>query len=319
MTDTAVIALGGNALTRADQAGTHDEMLANATTMAAAVKGVLDAGWRVAVVHGNGPQVGNLAIQQEATDLVPAQPLQLLGAMTQGQLGSLIARAVDALCGPGAAVPVVTHVAVDPADPAFGNPTKPIGPFFSPEEADRLGAERSWTMREDAHRGHRRVVPSPAPVEIVEAAGIRTLLAAGHLVVAAGGGGIPVIAGPKGYTGVDAVIDKDAAAQLLATALEAKALLLVTGVEAVFLDYGTPRERALRHVSLDDAQRYHDEGQFPAGSMGPKVAAALRFLDRGGEVAVITTPELAAATLLDGGSQPGTRIERLPSRVGPRR
>jgi len=307
MTKTAVVALGGNAFTKAGQPGTYQEQAENAAVMAATVKRVLDAGWRVVIVHGNGPQVGNLALQQEATDEVPSQPLHLLGAMTQGQLGSLIALAVDALCGPGTAVPVITHAVVDAGDPAFRDPSKPIGPFFAPEEARWVAAERGWTMREDAGRGFRRVAASPEPLDLLELSGIRALVAAGNLVVAAGGGGIPVTTGPTGFQGAEAVIDKDHAACLLAAALPAQALLLVTAVEAVFLDYGTPRQRALRQISAAEAQRYLDAGQFPPGSMGPKVSAALRFLRGGGEVAVITTPELLAATL--GGSGPGTRIE----------
>ena len=313
MTKTAVVALGGNALTKAGQAGTYEEKAQNAAGMAHAIKDLLDTGWQVVIVHGNGPQIGNLAIQQEATDLVPAQPLDLLGAMTQGELGSLIARAVDVLCGRGVAVPVITHVAVDPDDPAFLHPTKPVGPFFSKEAAGRLATERRWTMREDAGRGYRRVVPSPEPVDVLELAGVRALVAAGRLVIAAGGGGIPVVARRDGYVGVDAVIDKDRAACLLASALPAQALLFVTAVETAFLDYGTPRQRPLRRLARDDAQRYLDDGQFPAGSMGPKVEAALRFLDAGGEVAVITTPELLAATLTHPGPHTGTRIERTAS------
>lgn len=315
MTKTAVVALGGNALTRAGQAGTYEEKAENAATMAAAIKGLLDSGWRLAIVHGNGPQVGNLAIQQEATDLVPAQPLDLLGAMTQGEIGSIIARAVDALCGPGCAVPVVTHVTVDVEDPAFEDPAKPIGRFFAREEAERLAAERGWAMREDAGHGYRRVVPSPEPVDIVEVAGVRALMAAGRLVIAAGGGGIPIVATSDGYAGVDAVIDKDHAARVLATALPAEALLFVTSVETVFLDYGTPQQRPLRRVSSEEARRHLDEGQFPPGSMGPKVAAALRFLRKGGEVAVITTPESLAATLDGPAPRPGTRIERIGARA----
>jgi carbamate kinase len=319
MMKTAVVAVGGNALTRTGQAGTYDEMLANAEVMAAAVRGVLDAGWRVAVVHGNGPQVGNLAIQQEATTLVPAQPLGLLDAMTQGQLGSLLARPLDRLCGSGAAVPVVTHVVVDEADPAFRDPAKPIGPFFDRDQAERLAAERGWTMREDAGRGYRRMVPSPVPVGIVEIAAIRALVAAGHLVIAAGGGGVPVVARPGGYAGIDAVVDKDEAAALLASTLPAQALLLVTAVEAVQLDYGTSRARPIGTVPCAEIRRYLDDGHFAPGSMRPKVAAAVRFLRQGGEVAIITTPELLAATLAGSGLRTGTRIERVRLPLGPAR
>lgn len=311
MTRTAVVALGGNAFTRAGQAGTYQELAESAAVMAGSVKQVLDAGWRVVIVHGNGPQVGNLALQQEAADQVPPQPLHLLGAMTQGQLGSVIARAVDALCGPGTAVPVITHAVVDADDPAFREPSKPIGPFFTREKAGQAAEERGWVMREDAGRGFRRVVASPAPLDLLELPGIRALIAAGNLVVAAGGGGIPVISGPAGYRGAEAVIDKDYAACLLASALPAQALLLVTAVEAVFVDYGTSRQRALGKISAGEAQRYLEAGQFPAGSMGPKVSAALSFLRGGGDVAIITTAELLAATLA--GSGPGTRIEHSPA------
>lgn len=315
MSKTAVVALGGNAFTLADQAGTYDEKCANAAAMAVAVKGIIDAGWRVVIVHGNGPQVGNLAIQQEATDTVPAQPLSLLGAMTQGELGSIIALAIDALCGPGAAVPVVTHARVDEADPAFGDPTKPIGRYFDGEEAARLTAERGWTMREEAGRGYRRVVPSPEPISIVEVDAIRAVVAADRMVIAAGGGGIPVVSTPGGHHAVDAVIDKDRAAQLLGNDIPASALLLVTAVPTAYVNYGTPEQQPLHRLSVEQAQHYHDQGQFPPGSMGPKVAAALQFLHSGGEAAIITNPELLAATLTDPDASSGTRIERSSSSV----
>src|SRR5262249_48256607 len=195
MSKTAVVALGGNALTRPGQTGTAEEMLSSAAEMAASVNEVIQAGWRVVLVHGNGPQVGNLALQQESTSLAPAQPLAALGAMTQGQLGSLLALAIDRLRGPGSAVSVVTHVTVDRADPAFGAPTKPIGPFFGGDRARRLAAEGGWTVRPAAGRGYRRVVASPQPTGIVEINAIRALVEAGLLVIAAGGGGIPVTAG----------------------------------------------------------------------------------------------------------------------------
>ena len=192
MTKTAVVALGGNALTRVGQSGTCDEMLANASAMASAVHAVIEAGWRAVIVHGNGPQVGNLALQQEATAMVPAQPLPLLSAMTQGLLGSLLVRAIDLLRGPGTAVAMITHVMVDPADPAFGAPSKPIGPFFEPAEARQLAQARGWVVQPDSGRGYRRVVASPEPVGVIEIDALRALVDAGHLVIAGGGGGIPV-------------------------------------------------------------------------------------------------------------------------------
>jgi carbamate kinase len=317
MAKTAVIALGGNALTREGESGTCDEMLANAAAMAAAVNEVIEAGWRVVIVHGNGPQVGNLALQQEATTIVPAQPLALLGAMTQGQLGSLIARAIDLLRGPGTAAALVTHITVDPADPAFRSPTKPIGPFFGHAEAQRLAASRGWVIQPDSGRGYRRVVPSPEPTGVIEIDALRALVSAGHLVIAAGGGGIPVAAaGRRGGT-VEAVIDKDRAAGLIARLLGAQALLLVTAVDRVMLDYGTPMQYELGTITAAEAARYLDDGQFPPGSMGPKIESALRFLAAGGELAVITSPGLLAATLAGGGQRSGTRIEHSPAQAGP--
>ena len=314
MIKTAVVALGGNALTRAGQSGTAEEMAGNAAAMAAAVNDVIEAGWRVVIVHGNGPQVGNLALQQEATAAVPAQPLSLLTAMTQGELGSLIARAVNAVRGPGAAVAVVTHVTVSPADPAFAAPAKPIGPFFSAGAARRLAAARGWAVHPDAGRGFRRVVPSPEPAGIVEIGAIRALVDAGCVVIAGGGGGIPVDASGGRAAGLDAVIDKDRAASLAARLLGAQALVLVTAVDHVMIHYGTRRQAALRSITAAEAERHLRAGQFPPGSMGPKVEAALSFLAGGGDWAAITSPHLVAATLA-GETQAGTRIERSPTPV----
>ena len=317
---TAVVALGGNALTREGQKGTHQELEENATAMAESVSSLLRSGWRVVLVHGNGPQVGNLAIQQEeGAKLVPAQPLFSLGAMSEGQLGSLICLALrrvgDARWMRGA-VGVMTHVVVSPDDPAFDDPTKPIGPFLSQEQAETMAAERSWVVKEDAGRGWRRVVPSPLPQAILETEAIRALVDNGQVVVAAGGGGVPVVRYSHGYGGVDAVIDKDYAAQLLATSLGAQALVLVTGVDAVLLDFGTPKQRAVHEMTVPEAEKYLETGQFPEGSMGPKVRAAIRFLRKGGEQSVITTPQLVYASLQEGKvtvleGETGTRIVRV--------
>jgi carbamate kinase len=320
MTKTAVVALGGNALTQLGQSGTAEEMACNAAAMAACVNDVIEAGWRVVMVHGNGPQVGNLALQQEATTSVPAQPLALLNAMTQGELGSLIASAVNELRGPGAAAALVTHVTVSPADPAFAAPSKPIGPFFSADEAQRLSAARGWVVHQDSGRGFRRVVPSPEPVDIVEIGAIRALVDAGCLVIACGGGGIPVASGgPAGASGghavgIDAVIDKDRAASLMARLLGAQALVLVTAVDHVMINYGTSQQAELGPITAEEAERHLRDGQFPPGSMGPKVEAALSFLAGGGESATITSPRRVAAALA-GAAWAGTRIERSPSAV----
>ena len=214
----ALIALGGNALCGADQRGTYAEQRENARAMAASIGELIDTGWQVVVVHGNGPQVGALGVQQEAAaTLVPPQPLFSLSAMTQGYLGSLIALALHERLGRDhRVVSIVTHVVVHGDDPAFAEPSKPIGPFYSATEARRLAAERRWTMAEDAGRGFRRVVPSPEPLGILEVDTIRQLVDAGMVVIACGGGGVPVAMSVDGYVGVDAVIDKDLAAQRLA-------------------------------------------------------------------------------------------------------
>lgn len=291
----AVLAVGGNALTAAGQAGISAEIEANAAGMAGCVADLLRTGWTVAVVHGNGPQVGNLALQQdEAQAVVPAQPLHALCGMTQGQLGSILVRAVDATCGPGTAVAVVTHVTVDEDDPAFTTPTKPIGPYFTSERAAELARERGWTVVEDSGRGHRRVVASPRPTGVLEMHAVRTLLAAGHVVLAAGGGGIAVARRLDGLVGMEAIIDKDLAAAQLATAIGAEELYLLTAVDGVVLDYGTSRQRPVDRLSADEARRHLADGQFPPGSMGPKVVAAVTFLESGGRRAIITSAERLA-------------------------
>lgn len=305
MAGIAVLALGGNALTRQDQRGTLEEQYANALAMAHSVRSLIRKGWHIVIVHGNGPQVGNLAIQhEESADLVPALPLFTLGAMTQGALGSLICLALHEVCRQeiSGAVSIVTHVEVDPADPALADPTKPIGPFFDPAEAASLEDRRGWTMTEDSGRGFRRVVPSPRPMAPIEADAISALVDTGYVVVAGGGGGIPVVrSGDGAYRGVDAVIDKDFAAERIADAVEAQALVMVTGVPTVRIDFGTPDERAVAEMTAAEARRHLGDGQFPPGSMGPKVRAAVEFVEAPGaapgRLAAITTPELVYATL----------------------
>lgn len=312
MSRTAVVALGGNAITRPGQAGTHAEQEANAGAMAATVCALRDAGWGVIVVHGNGPQVGCLSIQQDAArETVPVQPLFCLGAMTEGQLGSLLTLALHDACGGRlpAVVSVVTHVVVAADDPAFAHPTKPIGPFFDEQQARQLAAERNWTVAPDADRGYRRMVASPRPLRFLEHEVITGLVERGALVVAAGGGGVPVIEDGHAYHGVDAVVDKDLAAQQLATQLGAEALVLITDVAQVMLDYGTPHARPVTVMTADEAQRYLEDDQFPAGSMGPKVQAAISFIRAGGRTAVITNAERAARSLDPSGScAMGTKI-----------
>jgi carbamate kinase len=309
---TAVIALGGNAITLEGQSGTYDEMLANCQAMVKSIAAIREAGWRVVITHGNGPQVGNLAVQQdEAELLVPGQPLYALGAMTQGLIGHLIETALlnERGQGIGSIVSVVTHVDVDPRDPAFSNPTKPIGPFYTLEKAQERSARTGQPIVEDAGRGYRVVVASPRPRRVLETDAITALVEQGFMVIAGGGGGIPVVDDQGTIRGVNAVIDKDRAAALLAAELKADALVLVTGVDAVLLDFGKPTQRELNVVTADEMRTHAHDGQFPAGSMGPKVEAAIDFVDARDGVAVITSANLMSAAL-DGLAGPGTHIVR---------
>jgi carbamate kinase len=320
MPKTAVVALGGNAFTRAGQAGTYQEQSHNALVMAETVLAIRGHRWNVVIVHGNGPQVGNLSIQQaEGRRLVPAQPLYSLGAMTQGEIGSLIGLALRAR-EPGIAVAaIVTHVVVSADDHAFVAPAKPIGPFFTSARANELAAERGWVVADDSGRGFRRMVASPYPLEVVETAAIQALVSTGTIVVAGGGGGVPVVADGDGLRGVDAVIDKDYVAGRLATALSAQALVFVTDVGGISLDFGLPSERALGEIDVAEAERYEHEGHFPEGSMGPKVRAAAQFLQAGGEIAVVSSPEFAAQTLDPPGNGPGSDAGGTGTRIVPTR
>lgn len=306
---TVVLAIGGNALAPPGL-GDFADQERRARQVADTAVSILAGGDRLLIVHGNGPQVGALAMAQEAVAReVPPQPLFALGAMTQGQLGYLLAQAVgDAMAAAGrdrTVAAVMTQVVVDPADPAFATPTKPIGPFFSEGRAKRLAEARGWSVAEDSGRGWRRVVPSPTPVEVVEAGEIRRLLEAGEVVVACGGGGVPVAREGDDLVGVDAVIDKDFAAALVGSLVGADALLLVTGVDQVLLDFGTPRERPVATMTVDEARAHMVDGQFPPGSMGPKIEAAAQFVAAGGGSAVITSLERVAEALAGRG---GTRI-----------
>jgi len=289
---TVVIAIGGNAVLTEGEQGTYEQQLANLASLATGLSDLLRDGHRVVLTHGNGPQVGNLAIQQEeGASLVPPQPLFALGAMTQGQMGHLITVALggDRAARQRPVATIVTHALVDLSDPALHRPTKPIGPFYPRHEAERLARERHWEVTEDAGRGWRRVVPSPEPQGLLEADAIRTLVEAGFVVVASGGGGIPVAREGAGIRGVEAVIDKDLSAQRLASAVGADALVMLTGVDQVCVGFGTPRQRAVDSMTVDEAERHLANGEFPPGSMGPKVTAAIRFVRSGGERAVITS------------------------------
>jgi len=293
--ERVVIALGGNAIKEPEARGTAEEQGAAVARSCAEIAEIVAAGYRVVLTHGNGPQVGNLLIQQEAAaKLVPPMPLDLCGAMTQGQIGYLIQQKLgERLLAKGISAPVVTvitQVLVHEDDPAFQNPQKPIGPFYTEERAREL-LEHGYVMKRvvSAARGWRRVVPSPDPKEIVELETIRALVAAGGIVIACGGGGIPVVRRDGKLEGIAAVIDKDLASALLAKQLGAEVLLNLTDVANVALNYGTPEQVDLRRLSLVEAKRYLAEGHFPPGSMGPKVEAAIRFLEDGGRRAIIAS------------------------------
>jgi carbamate kinase len=281
-----VLALGGNALLGPGERGTAAEQRANLRATLAASRELLRAG-PVVVTHGNGPQVGNELLRQElAREEAPPLPLYLAVAQTQAEIGALIAAELRAVTETPAVV-VVTHVVVDETDPAFRDPTKPVGPFYSEERARELRREREWTLREDSNRGWRRVVPSPRPLRVVEIDAVRTLAAAGSLVVAVGGGGIPVAEGR--YDGVEAVIDKDHASALLARELRADRLVILTQVPAVYRNFESDERTRVAELQPDRDEAILAE--LPAGSMRPKVEAALDFVRATGAEALITSAE----------------------------
>ncbi len=299
-----VIALGGNAILQPGQKGTFEEQMANVeTTCKQLTQMVLSGKYKIVITHGNGPQVGNILLQNEtAKDVAAPMPLYVCGAESQGLIGFMIQQSLHNLlqeAGKGdiPVATVVTQVVVDENDPAFENPSKPVGPFYSEEEAQRLAEEKGYHIKEDAGRGWRRVVPSPDPIEIFEKEAIRQLIAARSIVIAYGGGGIPVVKKDGKLKGVDAVIDKDLAGERLAVDVEAKIFLILTDVDQVKLNYKTPQEKGISHMTVEEAKRYREEGHFAKGSMEPKVRAAIRFIEAGGEKAIITSLDKAMEAL----------------------
>jgi carbamate kinase len=293
--ELCVVALGGNALVAHDRAGTIEEQRETTRATMAQVAEQVARGARVVLTHGNGPIVGNIVLRSEAMAAkIPPMPLDICGADSQGGIGYMIQQVLqNELARAGVQRPVVTlvtQVEVDPNDPAFHNPTKPIGPFYRPGEAAQLAATKGWQMRDDAGRGMRRVVPSPRPLRIVEIDVIRTLVDDGVIVNCCGGGGVPVVRRGRELAGVEAVIDKDHTAAVLATQLHATRLILLTGVETVMRGFGTSRAAPIHALSLAEAESLLQAGEFAAGSMGPKIRAGLDFLRAGGEEVVITDP-----------------------------
>jgi carbamate kinase len=291
---TMLIAVGGNSLIRAGEKGTVAEQRANARRTAAAIVGLIRDGYRMVITHGNGPQVGAQLLRSErASDQVPSQSLDVCGAASQGEIGYVLCQCLDdELAAAGLRVPVVslvTQTVVSSEDPAMQHPTKPIGPFYSRADAEERRRLLGWQIVEDASRGYRRVVPSPEPVDIVELEVIRDLMDHGVLVIACGGGGIPVIRCNGGLQGIEAVIDKDRASALLASRLGVDIFAISTDTDFVYLDYKKPTQRPISRVSVAELEVYDAAGQFPPGNMGPKIESALRFLRQGGREVIITS------------------------------
>ncbi len=307
----AVVAFGGNALLRPEDRGTHEEQIARAKQAARWLAEIVTQGYRLLVVHGNGPQVGNILIQaEEASTKVPPQSLDIAVAQTEGSMGFMLQQAIrnrlESVGRSGHVTTVLTEVEVDANDPAFKRPSKPIGPFFTRYRAEALERDLGWTMREDAGRGWRHVVPSPRPLRILNVATIVHILGNADVVIAAGGGGIPVVRGRDGqWRGVEAVIDKDFASALLAAELKADLYVILTGVAKVALDFGKPSQKTVDRLTIAEAERHLAAGQFPAGSMSPKIEAAIQFVRATGKEVLITDVEHLRDALA---GKEGTRV-----------
>jgi carbamate kinase len=307
----AVVALGGNAITKPGVEDTIANQFRHTRESLDGIVELIREGYDLVVTHGNGPQVGNALLRIElARGKAPILPLGVLVADTEGGMGYMIQQSLanrlrdESLERP--VITIITQVLVDPNDPAIAAPSKYIGQFYSESDAQAFTETRGWQMKKDSNRGWRRVVPSPTPLRTIEAGMIRQLVESGSVVIAAGGGGIPIyIDDRKWYEGIDAVVDKDLASALLAREIGAGILSILTSVDAVAVNFGTPQQKNLSEVTLAEIKKLHTEGQFPPGSMGPKIQAAIKFLESGGEVVTITSFENAARALK---GQAGTRI-----------
>ncbi|MFQ6001781.1 MAG: carbamate kinase [Anaerolineae bacterium] len=310
MAKVAVVAIGGNSLIKDKDHQTVPDQFAATRETCIHIADMIAQGWEVIITHGNGPQVGFILMRSElASHVLHTVPLDSCGADTQGAIGYMIQQSLGnefrkrGIQKP--VVTVVTQVVVDKDDPAFENPTKPIGPFYDEARAKRYQDEEGWRIMEDAGRGWRRVVPSPIPRRIVEQEAIKALIGLGFVVIGVGGGGIPVVEEDGSLRGVEAVIDKDYASGLLATGIKADLFLISTAVEKVSLNYGKPNQVDLDEMTLSEAKNYLQEGHFPPGSMGPKIKAVIKFLEEGGKEALITSPENLARALR---GETGTRV-----------
>jgi len=308
-----IVSLGGNALIRRGELGTIEEQFSHTRACTGGIARLIRDGYRIVITHGNGPIVGNIVIRNEAAkNTVPPMPLYICDADSEGGIGYMIQQTLyNNLRGTGPGrdvVTVITQVVVDGNDSAFKNPSKPIGPFYTSEEAATLEKTKGWKLIEDSGRGYRRVVPSPKPKRIIEAGVIKRLALEGAIVIAAGGGGVPVTELPNGdLEGADAVIDKDLATSLLARDIGAEIFINLTSVDMVYLDYGRPGQKGLGAVGYEEMRTYYRQGHFPPGSMGPKIEAAIEFLAAGGKEVIITSPERLEEAME---GKTGTRIHR---------
>ena len=299
-----LVSLGGNAILKHGQKGTAEEQAVNVQNTAKHLAALLRRGERIAITHGNGPQVGNILLQNEiAKETLPPMPLDICGAESQGMMGYMLQRALRSELesgGPDVQVAtIVSQTLVDARDPAFKNPTKPVGPFYTEKEAQQLRESKGWHIISDSGRGYRRVVPSPTPLDILEKETIIRLFETGTVVISVGGGGVPVIREKNGkLRGVEAVLDKDRTAALLARILGVETLLILTDVEKVFINYRKPDQRALDRMTVQECRKYLAAGQFPSGSMGPKIESAVNFLsDSTGKRVGIASLEMAEEAL----------------------
>ncbi len=298
-----LVALGGNAILKHRGTGTAEEQFATVRETCREIVGMIRMGYRVAITHGNGPQVGDILLKNEcAKDTLPMMPIDVCGAESQGMIGYFLQQSMDQeLTAAGLSCPVVTiltQTRVDLLDPAFQRPSKPIGPFYTSLEASRLRSEKGWTIINDAGRGWRRVVASPEPVEIIEGPSLAALYEEGMIVIACGGGGVPVSRNERGeLRGVEAVIDKDYTASLFAHIIKADILLILTDVEKVALHFGRKDQHDIDTMTVSEAEGYLQAGHFPPGNMGPKIEAAVRFVRAGGKKAIITSLPSGAEAL----------------------